>query len=179
MKAFASNVGGLCVFEEGQQRHFVNVVDMSTVAPETAHLVCGAIDDWEVIDRPNREALLREVGERHRRARGLANLEVCLTGVSARLQKELLAEVDDLLKAIDARRQLEAMLLRAPLAAIDGLTVLINECLSEGFASTASLLEHVRESQPLLRRASRAKNRSCDRFFALALSSRQFLRRIR
>ena len=151
MKAFASIVGGLCVFEEGQQRHFVNVVDMSPVAPETAHLVCGAIDDWEVIDLPNREALLHEVGERHRRARGLANIEACLTGVSARLQKELLGEVEDLLKSLDARNQLESMLLRAPLASIDGLTDLIKECLSEGFASTASLLEHVRESQPLLR----------------------------
>ena len=51
MKALASILGGVCLFEEGRQRHFVNVIDMSAVSPETAHLVCGAIDDWESIDR--------------------------------------------------------------------------------------------------------------------------------
>lgn len=173
MKAFASIVGGLCVFEEGHQRHFVNVVDMSSVAPETAHLVCGAIDDWKVIDVPNREALLREVGERHRRARGLANIEACLFGVSASLQKELLGEVEDLLKALDARSQLEAMLLRAPLASIDGLTALINECLSEGFASTASLLEQVRESQPHLCRLTDRWLSIPDELFAALPGGRQ------
>lgn len=172
MKAFASIVGGLCVFEEGRQRHFVNVIDMSAVAPETAHLVCGAIDDWEVINFATREDLFHEVAERHRCARGLANIEVCLTGVSARLQKELLVEVEDLLKVVD-RRQLEAMLLRAPLASIDGLTVLIKECLSEGFASTASLLDKVCESQPVLRRLADRWLSIPDQLFAALPGGRQ------
>ena len=154
MKAFASIMGGLCLFEEGQQRHFVNVVDMSPVSAETAHLVCGAIDDWKSIDRPDREAVLRDIAVCHGHARGVSNIEVCLSGVSAGLQKELLAEVEDLLKALGARSQLEAMLLRAPLASIDGLPDLIRVCLSEGLGATASLLERLRESQPLLRRVA-------------------------
>ena len=172
MKAFASIVGGLCVFEEGRQRYFVNIIDMSAVAPETAHLVCGAIDDWEVINFATREALFHEVAERHRCARGLANIEVCLTGVSARLQKELLVEVEDLLKIVD-RSQLEAMLLRAPLASIDELTVLIKECLSEGFASTASLLDKVCESQPILRRFADRWLSIPDQLFAALPGGRQ------
>lgn len=152
MKASASILGGLCVLEDQKQRQLVNVVDMSTLAPETAHLVCGAIEDWEVIEAPDREALLRDVRDRHLRARGLANIEACLGGVSARLQKKLLGEVEDLLKTLEARDQLAAMMLRAPLASTENLAWAVKECLSDGLAATAALLEQVRESQPLLRR---------------------------
>ena len=121
MKASASIVGGLCVLGEAQQRQLVSVVDMSPVATETAHLVCGAIDDWEVVEAPDRETLLQEVRRRHLCVRGLSNIEMCLTGVSPRLRRELLGEVEDILKVVENRGSLAAMLLRAPLASMDKL----------------------------------------------------------
>jgi tetratricopeptide (TPR) repeat protein len=173
MKALASIVGGLCVIKDGSQRQFVNVVDMSPLAPETAHFVCGAIDDWEVIDLPHRDALLREVRDRHDLARGLANIEACLSGVSTELQKELLGEVEDLLKALDARNYLAAMLLRAPLVSTDGLKCAIHNCLSEGLGATAELLEYVRESQPLLQRLADRWLSLPDTYFVALPGGRQ------
>lgn len=173
MKASASIAGGLCVLDEGQRQQLVNVVDMSPMATETAHLVCGAIDDWEVVEAPDRETLLHEVRNRHLCVRGLANVEMCLIGVSPRLRTELLGEVEDLLKTLDAHGALAAMLLRAPLVSIDKLQDATKECLSEGFGATAALLEEVRESQPLLRRFADIWMSLSDQLFTALPGGRQ------
>jgi tetratricopeptide (TPR) repeat protein len=154
MRAHASVLGGFCAFSEGETTEMVSVVDMSRIAPEISHLVCGGIDDWEVVEAPDRATLLKNVATRHTAARALANVELCLVGLSEDLRKELLGEVEDSLRATDIQRPLLSMLLRAPLQSDDELTLAIECSLTLGLAAIASLLEEVRESQPLLRRVA-------------------------
>jgi tetratricopeptide (TPR) repeat protein len=166
MRATASALGGLCILEEhGSEIVVINVSDSSRVPPDLVHFACSSVDDWQSIEGVDHEALLREVRLRNAGARALSNIEVCLHGVSSDLQKDLLCEVDDHLKACCSAMPLKAILLRAPLVSTETLRRLISTCLSEGFASVAKLLEDVREAQPLLCRL-------VDRW--LSLSDHQF-----
>lgn len=154
MKARASAMGGLCILEEEQPPQLVSVADMTVIEPAIAHLVAGVVDDWESLEAPDRATLLSDAKDLHIRARCLANVESCLGGVSSELEAELLAEVEDILKASGAHRQLLAMLLRAPLVSLDCLEHMIHGCLSGGYGATAAILEQVRELQPHLQRLS-------------------------
>jgi len=154
MKARASIMGGLCILEEGQQRQFVNVLDMTLVEPAVAHLVSGAIDDWESVEAADRGALLNDIRDRHSCARCLVNIETCFAEVSPGLESDLLEEVEDTLKTFDKHNHLLAMLLRAPLLSLNAVEHMIQVCLSRGYAATAAILEQVRESQPHIRRLS-------------------------
>ncbi|MGA2546952.1 MAG: tetratricopeptide repeat protein [Rectinemataceae bacterium] len=126
---------------------------MTIVPAPFAHLVYGAIDDWEVVQGENRDAVLGAVLENYQCNRVVADVEFCLLdGLSPSLQRELMEEVENLLKTLGNLRMLRALLLKAPLlekVSIDGL---IKMCLSDGFHATANLLEGVRELQPQLRR---------------------------
>ncbi len=152
MKATASISGGLCALDEKSTIRYVNINGMTTIPYKIAHLVCGAVDDWEVIEAPNQEAILIEVRERHKRARIIANIESCLCGVSYSIQHELLEETEDILKTLDVHDQLAAMMLRAPLVEHGAIKALIKDCLAEGFGAVASLLDRVLEAQPLILR---------------------------
>ena len=152
MKALASPIGAICILDEGTSEYrFINVADHSEIPAETAHLAYGACDDWETVEAADIDALVREVQDRHECLRATANIEVCLIGVSDKLQATILCQVEDYLKTHDAR-YLKANLLCAPLASITTLKRVIGKCLEDGLASTATLLEDVRELQPHLQR---------------------------
>ena len=152
MKALVSMSGGICAFEGTTHTQYVNVANMAPIAPDVAHLFCTAIDDWEVLQRGTKESLLADTQRGYHRARLVANIESCLCGVSVALQKTFLEETEDLLKTLDGRSELIALLLKAPLANVEPLRSLVEACLTSGCAGTASLLEEVREAQVPLRR---------------------------
>lgn len=178
MKALASVVGGLCILEEGQQRQLVNVVNMTPVEQAIAHIVSGAIDDWESVEAPDRRTLLSDIRDRHSCARCLANIETCMAGVSPELQAELLGEVEDTLKTFDKHKQLLAMLLCAPLVSPDVMEQMTRVCLSRGHAATARILEQVRESQPHICRLSDLWLSIPEEHFAAVSGGRQRVWRI-
>ena len=146
---------------------------MTTVEPEIAHIIIGAIDDWEVIEASTRSDILRIVEDRHLQTRCVSNIETCLIGVSDLLSIKLLGEVEDVLKISDAHGKLKAMLLQAPLFDIDKLNHLCKLSLSEGFASIASIFDYVREYQPHLRRITDIWLATPLEYFALFPGGRQ------
>ena len=152
MKAIASILGGVCVFEDDPQRRFVSLKDLSFVDQERAHLSFGALDDWAEFVGTSQDELLKDLEHRHRIARAVSNIELCLLGISNDLQKDLLVDVEEMLKEDASQNDIAACLLRAPLENVAALSDLVTECLAQGLASSAALLEEVRESQPLLRR---------------------------
>lgn len=159
MNALYSSVSGLCILEEGENKLLISTPEMKAIPWETAHITCGAIDDWEIIVETDRKSILTEAYNRHCQTRCLINIETCLSDISADLQMDLIREIEDLLKTCNIS-QVKATLLRAPLASLDNLTKLIEASLSNGFTSTASLLDSIREMQPQL-------NRFVDRWLSI------------
>jgi hypothetical protein len=152
MKVLTSPASGLCAIGEGDDIEVVNLVNMTKVAPEIRHLVCGGVDDWEFADGDDRQILLDEQRKRYYLARAQGNIEFCLLDISDDLRQQLLCEVENTLKVFDIQRQLVGILLRAPLRSTKNLVVTIKISLSSGFGATAAILEKLRESQPLLQR---------------------------
>ena len=152
MKAFASVRGGLCSITMGAEAQVIDVRHMTPVSDSVAHLLGGVLDDWEVVEGANRDAVLGAVRDRHYMTRAVANIEVCLIGVSKGLRLELLEEVEDLLKAKGAHDQVVAQLLRAPLVPSEDARGLVAECLAQGLGATGHALEEVTEAQPLIQR---------------------------
>src|ERR1035437_3120235 len=113
MKATVSTVAGLCEFEANNQRRLVNVLDMSFIDSQDAHLACSNIDDWESIDEPDFDAILVKTRSRHLAFRCLLNIECCLIGVSEDVQKDLIEETESHLKAYAISDMLRHTLLRA------------------------------------------------------------------
>ena len=152
MKAIASILAGVCVFEDDPQRRIVDLKSMSSVTPERAHLTFGAIDDWNEFNGVSRDALLQDLKQRHQVARAVSNIELCLLGISYELQQCLLVDVEDLLLEGTSDKKIIESLLRAPFEDSANLVSLVTVCLARGLASTAAMVEEVRESQPLLKR---------------------------
>ncbi len=154
MNAVASIAGAVCCFREGDESQFLSVVDMSVLPPQTASYICGLISDWETVEGPTRESILGSVRDRYHQARVVMNIETCLCGVSSQLQQELLQEVEDLLKTVAEHERVVAQLLRAPLSDVHRVAELATQCLAWGLAATASIVDRVRDSQPLLCRVA-------------------------
>lgn len=152
MKGLASSLGGVCAIQANGATQFVGLASMAVIPLRTAHIALGATDDWEVVEAASNEDLLRTARTRHLQTRALNNIESCLLGVSPGLQHALLHEVEDLRKSIGSTDRLASLLLRAPLRDTNGMKALTRTCLSEGFASTAGLLDQVVEMQPLIQR---------------------------
>ena len=149
-----SIAGGFCAFTQGGE-HLVDIVGATAVPPEIAHLATGTLDDWEQIEGADLQAILLAARMRREQLRIELNIESCLAGVSEPLALQLLTECEELLVTVRHREAL-SRLAKSPLRRVEPLTSVAELALSAGLASTASLLDELREIQAPLRRLADA-----------------------
>lgn len=152
MKAYMSGRSGVCAIQIEEAWHFIDVINSRPIKESDAHLVCGSIDDWISVAVDTQAELFRKVETENSIIRAVSNLEVGLGSTRETLQKDLLLDTEDLLKVDAIINCVMARLLCAPIKPDVGtkLQRMIELSLSEGLGATAHLLEHVRDSQPLI-----------------------------
>lgn len=152
MKAYFSSSSGIAYIDEGSDSKVIYIPEMSLISEKTATIASGIAEDWEIIDEIDEKTLLSIAVNKYRSNRCLLNIESLLLGMPRDIQAEIFEEIEDALKFDGVIDFVKRKLLRAPLIPNQRLQQLVYEALSDGFAAVASLLEFVRESQPLLQR---------------------------
>lgn len=173
MRSLVSASGGICVLVGPGGPQFVDIAAMRPVSTHTAHFLCSTLSDWKEIDARTDGLVLAAAQERHHLARVVTNLETCLSGAFPELQYDLFLEVEDLLKSGVSSSEAVAEMLRAPLRDMETVTRASSDCAVLGNVATSSLLERVRDAQPLLRRLTDYWLALPDSLFSSASVERQ------
>lgn len=153
MKAMTSISAGICIINSDRDKKIIDFINGTSLPPETAHITCACLDDWEYIEAPDLDTLIKTVKIRYVSTRVAANVESCLIGMPTNVQYALLLEIEDHLNVSD-NHFIRSILLRAPLAKPGALKIIIHFCLSNALGATAQLLNYVHEMQPELNHLS-------------------------
>ncbi|MFQ6757110.1 MAG: hypothetical protein D9V46_12340 [Deltaproteobacteria bacterium] len=148
------SAGALLVPGIGTKESLIlNLIDETEQDLNKARFMYSAAQDWKEIEGPNSEALLKSATEEYWVARVVSFVRVVLNGLDKVLAERVFQEVEEiLLVRTYITDKVLSRLLVAPLKDNCEISSFATLALSNGFSTTAILLDELRELQPLLRR---------------------------
>ncbi len=154
MNAIASRSAGVILFPKPELRDYTvyDLVDGAEKDPVEAQHLYSFADDWEEITGENYDALLKQATHAYWLARTVSHLRLAIGGLEKSLEKRVLEDIEENVSSHVSSEEVLNHLLIAPLADDTLPDGLARSALSLGFASTASILDDLKDIQPLLQR---------------------------
>jgi tetratricopeptide (TPR) repeat protein len=155
MKATSSATTGVCIIDSS-----AGSASVVQCAPEIFNLWKGdprcltSITDWSPVVESNIQRILERSAGNAWLERCVSLMEFCIGAGDPDLRKDIFDEVEDHLQSRVVADDLVSRLLVAPIRHAEPLTELVREALADGNSASASVLEKVRDLQPLLCRFS-------------------------
>ena len=130
-------------------RHLASVESWEDV--ELTHLL-STISDWEEVEAADSQSLVQQATTFYWLDRATSMIRCALAGVSRDLELEVLEYVEELLQTSASPTDVRSVLLVAPLKAPAAAQRLTQRALGANLSAVATLLDSLRDLQPLLSR---------------------------
>jgi len=149
----SSSAGVLLLPKSGTGEYIVlDVVAGEEQDPVSAKYLYSAAQDWREIKGSDPKALLEAATQEYWLERSVSLVRLALGGLESSLEKRVLEHVEEILESRVSSEAVLDRLLVAPLADRYSSVTLAQSALSCGFSAVASILDELRDLQPLLRR---------------------------
>ena len=154
MIAIVSRSAGVILFPKHESSDYTVFDVVGGVEKDLveAQYLYSAAQDWEEIEGSDATALLEIATREYWLARTVSHLRLAIGGLEKSLEKRVLEAIEENLSSRVSSQEVLNHLLIAPLADDTLPDGLARSALSLGFAGTASILDDLKDLQPLLRR---------------------------
>ena len=154
MNGIASKSAGVLLLPKpgGDDYIVFDLAEGEEVDSSVSQYLYSPIHDWEEIEGSNSDDLLRIASEEYWTSRAVSYLQLAIGGLDESLESGVLEHVEELAGSHSSSEKILNRLLIAPLARVDSLVPLAGSALSQGFTVVASLLDELRELQPLIKK---------------------------
>ena len=143
--------------------------------PVEAQYLYSAVQDWEEVAGTDTDDLLKTATSEYWLARTVSLLRLAIGGLERPLEKRVLEHVEDILGSrVPPEKALDRLLV-APLKDPSSPSALANAALSYGFSVVASILDELKELQPLLHKLTDIWLGLAETAFSDFLESREMI----
>ncbi len=131
---------------------FLDVVEGKEKDPVEAQYLYSAAQDWEKLEGSDKKKLLEIASHEYWLARAVSLLREVIVGLEISIEKRVLEHVEELLSTRVSSEETLNHLLIAPLVNSNSLETPVGSALNLGCTAVGSILDELKELQPLLRR---------------------------
>ncbi len=147
------SAGVLILPKPGTDEYAVlDVVEGKEQDPVEANYLYSSLQDWEELQGADKESLLETVSQEFWLARTVSLFREVIGGLESSLKGRVLEYIEELLGSRVSSEETLNRLLIAPLVNLQSLESLAKSALSQGFSAVGSIIDELKELQPLLRR---------------------------